>query len=169
MAGRSARGGGLRAATRPPAANEGDRRRAREDGRRWREDHSPTCCAPTCCRKRTIAPRELRDLSDLLHHWVAPTRMRSALKQRVGAIQAKHGIARPYSNLFGSGRGRFLAELELRRRLDSLLTHALLRIAVPDRMISASAMPSVPSNERCGRTAMNCVEASRHHSRSTYE
>jgi hypothetical protein len=27
--------------------------------------------------------------------------MRSALKQRVGAILAKHGIARPYSNLFG--------------------------------------------------------------------
>src|SRR6266511_4405723 len=51
--------------------------------------------------------------------------MRSALKQRVGAVLAKNGIARPYSNLFGPGGSRFLAELELRegprRRLDSLL------------------------------------------------
>lgn len=72
-----------------------------------------------------IAPRELRDLRDLLRHRVALTRMRSALKQRVGAILAKNGIARPYSNLFGVGGSRFLAELELRegprRRLDSLL------------------------------------------------
>jgi transposase len=72
-----------------------------------------------------IAPRGLRDLRDLLRHRVALTRMRSALKQRVGAILAKHGIARPYSNLFGPGGSRFLAELELRegpsRRLDSLL------------------------------------------------
>jgi transposase len=73
-----------------------------------------------------IAPRELRDLRDLLRHRVALTRMRSALKQRVGAILAKHGIARPYSDLFGPGGSRFLAELELRegprRRLDSLLS-----------------------------------------------
>jgi transposase len=73
-----------------------------------------------------IAPRELRDLRDLLRHRVALTRMRSALKQRVGAILAKHGIARPYSNLFGPGGMSFLAELELRegprRRLDSLLS-----------------------------------------------
>jgi transposase len=72
-----------------------------------------------------IAPRELRELRDLLRHRVALTRMRSALKQRVGAILAKQGIARPYSNLFGPGGSRFLAQLELgqgpRRRLDSLL------------------------------------------------
>ena len=72
-----------------------------------------------------VAPRELRDLRDLLRHRVALVRMRAALKQRVGAILAKHGIARPYSNLFGVGGSRFLAELELRerprRRLDSLL------------------------------------------------
>jgi transposase len=73
-----------------------------------------------------IAPRELRDLRDLLRHRVALTRMRSALKQRVGAILAKHGIQRPDSNLFGPGGLRFLDELELRegprRRLDSLLS-----------------------------------------------
>src|SRR5947208_16335833 len=72
-----------------------------------------------------IAPRELRDLRDLLRHRIALTRIRSALKQRVGAVLAKQGIARPYSNLFGPGGSRFLTELELRqgprRRLDSLL------------------------------------------------
>src|SRR2546430_7752106 len=85
-----------------------------------------------------IAPRELRDLRDLLRHRVALTRMRSALKQRVGAVLAKHGIARPYSNLFGPGGSRFLTELELRegprRRLDSLLA----LIAAFDREIDAT-------------------------------
>src|ERR671936_3163719 len=86
---------------------------------------SRICCAPICCRRPTSPRRQLRDLRDLLRHRVALTRIRSALKQRVGAILAKHGIARPYSNLFGVGGSRFLAELELgegpRRRLDSLL------------------------------------------------
>ena len=86
-----------------------------------------------------IAPRELRDLRDLLRHRVALTRIRSALKQRVGAMLAKHGVARPYSNLFGPGGVRFLAELELReaprRRLDSLLS----LIADFDREIDATS------------------------------
>src|SRR2546430_4040897 len=72
-----------------------------------------------------IAPRELRDLRDLLRHRVALTRMRAALKNRVGAILAKGGIPRPFSDMFGPGGTRFLAELELReaprRRLDSML------------------------------------------------
>jgi transposase len=86
-----------------------------------------------------IAPRELRELRDLLRHRVALTRIRSALKQRVGAILAKHGIARPYSNLFGPGGLRFLDELELReaprRRLDGLLS----LIADFDREIDATS------------------------------
>ena len=72
-----------------------------------------------------IAPRELRDLRDLLRHRVALTRMRSALKNRVSAVLAKNGIQRPYSDLFGPGGLRFLAGVELRdaprRRLDSTL------------------------------------------------
>ena len=52
--------------------------------------------------------------------------MRSALKNRVSAILAKHGIQCPYSDLFGPAGTRFLAEVELRadprRRLDSLLS-----------------------------------------------
>jgi hypothetical protein len=51
--------------------------------------------------------------------------MRSALENRVGAVLAKQGIQRPYSDLFGPGGTRFFAQLELpeqpRRRLDSLL------------------------------------------------
>jgi transposase len=72
-----------------------------------------------------IAPRELRDLRDLLRHRVALTRMRTSLKNRISAILAKNGIATPYSDMFGAGGMRFLAALELReaprRRLDSTL------------------------------------------------
>jgi transposase len=39
-----------------------------------------------------IAPRELRDLRELLRHRATLTRMRSAVKNRVHAILAKHGI-----------------------------------------------------------------------------
>jgi transposase len=72
-----------------------------------------------------VAPRELRDLRELLRHRIALTGMRSALKNRVHAILAKHGITRQHSDLFGPGGRRFLAELQLReaprRRLDSLM------------------------------------------------
>jgi transposase len=54
-----------------------------------------------------IAPRELRELRDLLRHRVALTRMRSALKNRVGAILAKQGITRPYSDMFGPAEPSF--------------------------------------------------------------
>ena len=72
-----------------------------------------------------IAPRELRELRDLLRHRVALTRMRSALKNRAGSILAKQGVDRPYSDMFGPAGLRFLEALELpegsRRRLDSTL------------------------------------------------
>jgi transposase len=72
-----------------------------------------------------VAPRELRDLRSLLRHRVALTHMRSALKNRVHAVLAAHGLQRPYQRLFGPNGRRFLAQLELRepprRRLDSLL------------------------------------------------
>jgi transposase len=70
-----------------------------------------------------IAPRELRDLRDLLRHRVALTRMRSALKNRVHALLARQGVQPTHADLFGPGGRRFLAELPLReparRRLDS--------------------------------------------------
>jgi hypothetical protein len=51
--------------------------------------------------------------------------MRTALKNRVHALIARHGIQRQHSDLFGAGGRRFVAELRLRpqprRRLDALL------------------------------------------------
>ena len=85
-----------------------------------------------------IAPRELRELRDLLRHRVALTRMRSALKNRVAAILAKNGIQRAYGDLYGPAGTRFLTALELRegprRRMDSLLS----LIADFDREIAAT-------------------------------
>jgi transposase len=73
-----------------------------------------------------VAPRELRDLRDLLRHRVALTQLRSALKNRVHALLARHGIQHGYADLFGKRGGEFLAALELRdpprRRLESLLS-----------------------------------------------
>jgi transposase len=72
-----------------------------------------------------VAPRELRDLRDLLRHRVALTQLRSALKNRVHALLAKHGVQHGYADLFDKGGSEFLAALELReppqRRLESLL------------------------------------------------
>ena len=72
-----------------------------------------------------VAPRDLRDLRELLRHRIGLTAMRSALKNRVHAILAKHGITREHSDLFGKGGRQFLAALELREapraRLDSLI------------------------------------------------
>ena len=72
-----------------------------------------------------IAPRELRDLRDLLRHRVALTQMRTALKNRAHALIARCGVQHEHSDLFGKTGRRLLAELELRepprRRLDSLL------------------------------------------------
>ena len=73
-----------------------------------------------------IAPRDLRDLRELLRHRATLTRMRSAVKNRVHAILAKHGIATEHSDLFGKGGREFLEQLQLRdaprRRLDSLMS-----------------------------------------------
>lgn len=72
-----------------------------------------------------VAPRDLRDLRDLLRHRVALTQ-RSALKNRVHALLAKHGVQHGYADLFGTGGSEFLAALELRepprRRLESSLS-----------------------------------------------
>jgi transposase len=61
-----------------------------------------------------IAPRELRDLRDLLRQRVVLTHMRSALKNRVHALIARQGVQRAHADLFGTGGRRFLDELELR-------------------------------------------------------
>jgi transposase len=55
-----------------------------------------------------VAPREIRDLRELLRHRATLTRMRSAVKNRVHAILAKHGITSEHSDLFGKGGREFL-------------------------------------------------------------
>jgi len=85
-----------------------------------------------------VAPRELRDLRDLLRHRIALTQMRSALKNRVHAMLARHGVQHGHSDLFGRVGTAFLDELALRepprRRLDSVLS----LIADFDREIEAA-------------------------------
>jgi transposase len=85
-----------------------------------------------------IAPRELRDLRDLLRHRVALTHMRSALKNRVHALLSRQGIRPEHTDLFGKAGSLFLSQLELReppsRRLDSLLSLS----AAFDREIAAT-------------------------------
>jgi transposase len=72
-----------------------------------------------------IAPRELRDVRELLRHRVALVAMRTAVKNRVHAILARHGVIHDYSDLFGKAGRQFLAGLQLRQasrqRLESLL------------------------------------------------
>jgi transposase len=72
-----------------------------------------------------VAPRELRDLRDLLRQRVVLTQMRSALKNRVHALLARQGIGHEHADLFGSAAKAALDRLSLRpqprRRLEVLL------------------------------------------------
>ena len=72
-----------------------------------------------------VAPRELRELRELLRHHIALTRLRTALKNRVHALLAREGVQHGRAELFGPKGRTFLGELSLpeptRRRLESLL------------------------------------------------
>ena len=72
-----------------------------------------------------IAPPELRDVRELLRHRATLTRMRTAVKNRVQALLARHGILPWHADLFGKAGREYLASLELgdgpRRRLNSLI------------------------------------------------
>jgi transposase len=86
-----------------------------------------------------IASRELRDVRELLRHRLTLVAMRSAIKNRVHAILARHGVIHQHADLFGKAGREFLATIELRaaprQRIDSLL--ALLDDF--DREIDATA------------------------------
>jgi transposase len=86
-----------------------------------------------------VAPRELRDLRDLLRQRVVLTQMRSALKNRVHALLARQGIQRAHADLFGSGGRRFLDDLQLRPDPRARLETLLRLIADFDREIDALA------------------------------
>src|SRR3954467_12529168 len=85
-----------------------------------------------------IAPRELRDLRDLLRQRFVLTQMRSALKNRVHALIARQGVQHGHSDLFGKGGRRFLAELELREAPRRRLASPLCPIDDFDREITAT-------------------------------
>jgi transposase len=86
-----------------------------------------------------VAPRELRDLRDLLRQRVVLTHMRSALKNRVHALIARQGIQRAHADLFGAGGRRFLGDLQLRPEPRARLETLLRLIADFDREIDALA------------------------------
>ena len=86
-----------------------------------------------------VAPRELRDLRDLLRQRVVLTHMRSALKNRVHALIARQGIQRAHADLFGPGGRRFLDGLRLRPEPRARLQTLLRLIADFDREIDALA------------------------------
>jgi transposase len=73
-----------------------------------------------------VAPREQRDVRELLRHRIALTKLRTALKNRVHATLARQGIQNEHSDLFGRAGREFLERLELReptrRRIDSVLS-----------------------------------------------
>jgi transposase len=103
-----------------------------------------------------IAPRELRDLRDLLRQRVALTQMRSALKNRVHALIARQGIRHEQTDLFGKAGFEFLSGLELRepprRRLDSLLA----LICDFDREIAATTLEIDQRARRDDRVDVLC-------------
>jgi transposase len=86
-----------------------------------------------------VAPRELRDLRDLLRQRVVLTQMRSALKNRVHALIARQGVQQTHADLFAAGGRRFLDELELRADPRARLETLLRLIADFDREIDALA------------------------------
>jgi transposase len=86
-----------------------------------------------------VAPRELRDLRDLLRQRVVITQMRTALKNRVHALLARHRVRREHSDLFGAGGLTFLAELRLRAEPRARLELLLRLIADFEREIDALA------------------------------
>jgi transposase len=86
-----------------------------------------------------IAPRELRDLRDLLRQRFVLTQMRTALKNRVHALIARQGIQHGHSKLLGPGGRAFLVELELRPEPRARLDVLLRLISDFDREIDALA------------------------------
>jgi transposase len=71
-----------------------------------------------------LAPRELRDLRELLRLRIFLTRLRTGAKNRVHALLARHGLSCPRSDLFGKAGRAWLAEAPLRAepraRVDAL-------------------------------------------------
>ena len=105
-----------------------------------------------------IAPRDLRDLRDLLRQRFVLTQMRTALKNRVHALIARQGVQHGHTKLLGpGGYGRaFLAELELRPEPRARLEVLLRLIGDFDREIDALAADSDQRAKRDDRVKVLC-------------
>jgi transposase len=103
-----------------------------------------------------VAPRELRDLRELLRHRIVLTRMRTALKNRVHASLARRGVIPEHSDLFGVGGRRFLAELHLRAEPRRRLVSLLALIDDLDREIAAASAEIRQRAEEDPRVALLC-------------
>lgn len=79
-------------------------------------DFLPTCYVPA---------QKVREMRELLRHRIKLGRDAAQVKNRIHALLTKHWVTHEFSDLFGRGGRRFLADLELptltRYILDSLL------------------------------------------------
>jgi transposase len=103
-----------------------------------------------------IAPRELRDVRELLRHRVTLVAMRSAIKNRVHAILAKHGVTHQHADLFGKAGRQFLAEVELREAPRERLASLLALVEDFDREIDAAGREVDRQAKADGRVALLC-------------
>ena len=60
-----------------------------------------------------LAPPEVRELRDRIRYRMALARIRTGIKNRIGAVLHRRGVLHRYSDLFGRAGRRFLEELNL--------------------------------------------------------
>ena len=65
---------------------------------------------PTCY----VPPKRIREMRELLRHRIRLGREVTRVKNRIHALLSNHWISHEFSDLFGRGGRRFLADLELR-------------------------------------------------------
>ena len=61
-----------------------------------------------------IAPREIRDIREILRYRASLVSLRTSIKNKMHAILAKNGIEMPYTNILGKKALRYLQGLSLR-------------------------------------------------------
>ena len=83
-----------------------------------------------------IAPRELRELRELVRYRAKLVALRSGLKAQVHSVLAKEGVAVPYSDLFGVAGNQLLDRLELASAYHQRLVSLRELIEVVDGQIA---------------------------------
>jgi len=83
-----------------------------------------------------IAPRELRQLRELVRYRAKLVALRSGLKAQVHSVLAKEGVQVPFSDLFGVGGNQLLDDLELAPAYHQRLVSLRELIGVYDRQVA---------------------------------